>query len=138
MRTEISLTVTPSDRRQLKALVRDHNAPQKHVWRAESVLLMAEGVGTNENHAPHGRVQDLHRWQNTGIGVPGATAIAATITDAKVVPQPGHREAERARMQHAQRAADGDTAPTPVHREFGRTFYRTDRRAPCGLSATPL
>ena len=57
-------------------MVRDHNAPQKHVWRAESVLLTAEGVGTNENHAPHGRVQDLHRWQNTGIGVPGATAIA--------------------------------------------------------------
>jgi hypothetical protein len=71
MRAEISLTVTPSDRRQLKALVRDHNAPQKHVWRAESVLLTAEGVGTNENHAPHGRVQDLHRWQNTGIGVSG-------------------------------------------------------------------
>ena len=41
MRAEISLTVTPSDRRQLKALVRDHNAPQKHVWRAESVLLTA-------------------------------------------------------------------------------------------------
>jgi hypothetical protein len=37
MRAEISLTVTPSDRRQLKALIRDHNAPQKHVWRAESV-----------------------------------------------------------------------------------------------------
>jgi hypothetical protein len=29
-------------------LVRDHNAPQKHVWRAEIALLTAEGVGTNE------------------------------------------------------------------------------------------
>jgi transposase len=48
MRTGILLTVTPSDRRRLKALVRDRNAPQKHVWRAEIVLLTAEGIGTNE------------------------------------------------------------------------------------------
>ena len=26
----------------------DRNAPQKHVWRAEIVLLTADGVGTNE------------------------------------------------------------------------------------------
>jgi 'Cold-shock' DNA-binding domain len=30
------------------------------------------------------------------------------------------------------------SAPNPVHREFGRTFCRTDRRVPCGLSAKPL
>src|ERR1700683_5365646 len=29
-------------------------------------------------------------------------------------------------------------ARNPVHREFGRTFYRTDRRVPCGLAAKPL
>jgi hypothetical protein len=33
---------------------------------------------------------------------------------------------------------DVDTAPNPAHREFGRTFCRTDRRVPCGLAATPL
>src|SRR5271166_5923695 len=33
---------------------------------------------------------------------------------------------------------DGNAAPNPVHREFGRTFYRRDRRVPCGLAATPL
>ena len=59
MRAEISLTVTPSDRRQLKALVRDHNAPQKHFRRAEIVLLTAVGVGTiaadavSQNTAAH-------------------------------------------------------------------------------------
>jgi len=37
-----------------------------------------------------GQVQDLRRWQNARIGVLGAAAIAATITDAKVAPQPGH------------------------------------------------
>ena len=48
MRTGISITLRPGDRRRLKALARDRNAPQKHVWRARIVLLSADGVGTNE------------------------------------------------------------------------------------------
>jgi transposase len=48
MRTGISITVSLNDRRRLEALVGDRNTPQKHVWRAEIVLLSAEGVGTNE------------------------------------------------------------------------------------------
>jgi len=44
MRTGISITVTPSDRLLLEALVRDRNAPQKQVWRAEIVLLSADGL----------------------------------------------------------------------------------------------
>jgi hypothetical protein len=47
MRTGISFTVLPADRRRLLALVKDRNAPQKHVWRAEIVLLSAGGAGTN-------------------------------------------------------------------------------------------
>jgi len=48
MRNGISITVSRSDRRRLQALVADRNASQKHVWRAEIVLLTAEGLGTNE------------------------------------------------------------------------------------------
>ena len=48
MRTGIFLTVSPSVRRRLQALVRNRNAPQKHVWRAQIVLLTAAGLGTNE------------------------------------------------------------------------------------------
>src|ERR1700755_392637 len=48
MRTGISITLKPADRRRLKALARDRNSPHKHVWRAEIVLLSADGVGTNE------------------------------------------------------------------------------------------
>ena len=48
MRPGISITLSPSDRRRLTAIVRDRNAPQKHVWRAEIVLLSAEGIGTVE------------------------------------------------------------------------------------------
>jgi transposase len=48
MRTGILITVSATDRRRLRALVRDRNAAQKHVWRARIVVLTAEGLGTNE------------------------------------------------------------------------------------------
>lgn len=48
MRTGRSFTVSSADRVRLTALIRDRNAPQKHVWRAEIVLLPADGVGTGE------------------------------------------------------------------------------------------
>src|SRR4030081_1421351 len=48
MRTGISITLKPADRRRHKVPTRDRNTPQKHVWRAEIVLLSADGVGTNE------------------------------------------------------------------------------------------
>ena len=48
MRTGVSFTVSPTDRRRLRALVKDRNAPQKHVWRAEIILLSAGGAGTME------------------------------------------------------------------------------------------
>ena len=64
MRTGISITVTRSDRRRLKALVRDRNAPQKHVWRAEIVLFTAEGLGTNEIMRLTGKAKtSIWRWQ---------------------------------------------------------------------------
>ena len=47
MRPGISLSVTPADVDRLRALVKDRNAPQKPVWRAQIVMLSAEGLGTN-------------------------------------------------------------------------------------------
>jgi hypothetical protein len=47
MRPGISISVTAADLDRLNALVKDRNAPQKHVWRAQIVVLSAEGVGTN-------------------------------------------------------------------------------------------
>jgi hypothetical protein len=46
MRTGISFSVTAADLDRLRGLVKDRNAPQKHVWRARIVLLTAEGFGT--------------------------------------------------------------------------------------------
>jgi hypothetical protein len=44
--TGISIKITRPDRHRLEAIARDRNAPQKHVWRADIVLLSADGVGT--------------------------------------------------------------------------------------------
>ena len=64
MRPGISITLTPSDRRGLKAIVRDRNAPQKHVWRAAIVLLTAEGFGTVEiMHQTRKSKTCVWRWQ---------------------------------------------------------------------------
>src|SRR5271155_4676529 len=64
MRTGISITPRPGDRRRLKALARDRNAPQKHVWRAKIVLLSADGVGTNEIMRQTGKSKTcVWRWQ---------------------------------------------------------------------------
>ena len=48
MRTGTIVEVSAADRRQLVAIVADRNSPQKHVWRAQIVLLTAEGCGTAE------------------------------------------------------------------------------------------
>lgn len=48
MRPGITIDLTPAERRRLEALVRDRNTAQKHVWRAEIVLLSADGIGMNE------------------------------------------------------------------------------------------
>ena len=64
MRTGISITLKPVDRRRLSTVVRDRNAPHKHVWRAEIVLLSADGVGTNEIMRRTGKSKTcVWRWQ---------------------------------------------------------------------------
>ena len=64
MRTGISISVTATDRRRLKALIRDRNAAQKHVWRAAIILLTADGVGTSEIMRRTGKSKTcVWRWQ---------------------------------------------------------------------------
>src|ERR1700677_2485847 len=64
MRTGISITLKPAHRRRLKVLARDRHTPHKHVWRAEIVLLSADGVGTNEIMRRTGKSKTcVWRWQ---------------------------------------------------------------------------
>jgi len=48
MRTGVTVEVSDADRQRLAAIVADRNSRQKHVWRANIVLLTAEGCGTAE------------------------------------------------------------------------------------------
>ena len=48
MRTGVSVELKTDDRQRLEAIVADRNSPQKHVWRAQIVLLTADGCGTAE------------------------------------------------------------------------------------------
>jgi hypothetical protein len=48
MRKGVEVNVTAADRKRLAAIVANRNSPQKHVWRARTVLLTGEGLGTAE------------------------------------------------------------------------------------------
>jgi transposase len=68
MRAGKSLSLSSTDIRRLKALVQDRNTPPKHVWRAEIVLLTADGVGTNEIMRRAGKSKTCAwRWQERFI-----------------------------------------------------------------------
>jgi len=75
MRTGISFCVSPADRDRLRDLVKDRNAPQKHVWRAQIVLLSAEGAGTNAIMRETGESKTcVWRWQERFAAEGGASA----------------------------------------------------------------
>ena len=80
MRAGISITLKPSDRRRLKTLTRDRNAPQKHVWRAEIVLLSANGVGTNEIVRQTGKSKTASQ-AGTGIQHFESSFYAANVSE---------------------------------------------------------
>ena len=48
MRMGITFEVAASDRARLEAIIADRNRPQKHVWRANIILLTSAGCGTAE------------------------------------------------------------------------------------------
>ena len=74
MRGNLGLFVSSADRARLAAIIADRNNPQKHVWRAQVVLLTADRVGTAEimRRTELGKVS-VWRWQERYIdeGVDG-------------------------------------------------------------------
>ena len=64
MRTGISILVSKSDRARLSKIAADRNTRQKHVWRAEIILLTADGFGTTEIMRQTGKSKTcVWRWQ---------------------------------------------------------------------------
>jgi transposase len=64
MRGNLGLFVCSADRERLAAIVADRNRAQKHVWRAQVVLLTAARVGTAEIMRHTGLSKpSVWRWQ---------------------------------------------------------------------------
>ena len=64
MRSGIVIDLTSADRERLERISMDRNTPQKHVWRAEIVLLSADRVGTSEIMRRTGTSKTcVWRWQ---------------------------------------------------------------------------
>jgi transposase len=64
MRPGVTIALNAADRRRLEAILGNRNAPQKHAWRAEIVLLSAGGLGTVEIMRRTGKSKTcVWRWQ---------------------------------------------------------------------------
>jgi transposase len=114
MRTGISITLKPADRRRLKALARDRNSPHKHVWRAEIVLLSADGVGTNEIMRRTGKSKTcVWRWQERFMEA-GYDSLLHDKTRPSRIPPLGSGVTERV-------VTLTQTAPPTVNRTQRRT-----------------
>ena len=95
MRTGISITLKPTGRRRLEALAGHRNAAQKHVWRAEIVLLSADGVGTNEIMRRTGKSKTcVWRWQERFMQE-GVDGLLRDKTRPSRIPPLGPDAAER-------------------------------------------
>ncbi len=95
MRAGISFTVSPADCDRLATVIRDRNSPQKHVWRAEIVLLSAEGAGTVEIMRRTGKSKTcVWRWQER-FAQEGVDGLLRDKTRPARIPPLGPEVAER-------------------------------------------
>jgi Winged helix-turn helix len=95
MRIAISFTVSPTDRQRLMAVVKDRNAPQKHVWRAEIILLSADGAGTVEIMRQTAKSKTcVWRWQER-FATEGFEGLLRDKTRPSRIPPLGRDIAER-------------------------------------------
>ena len=64
MRKGIEVRLGPGDRERLAAVIGSGNSPQKHVWRAQIVLLSGDGLGTMAIQRQTGKGKPtIWRWQ---------------------------------------------------------------------------
>jgi len=64
MRKGIEVRLSPGDRERLAAVIGSGNSRQKHVWRAQIVLLSGDGLGTMAIQRQTGKGKPtIWRWQ---------------------------------------------------------------------------
>jgi transposase len=150
MRTGISIDVTASDRARLEALVRDRNTPQKHAWRAEIVLLSADGLGTVEIMRRTAKSKTcVWRWQErfAEAGVDGLLRdktrpsrippLAAEVAERVVALTMGEPPAEATHWTADMMAAEAGISASSVQRIWRAHGLAPHRVRQFKLSADP-
>ncbi len=120
MRTGVTLSISQTDLDRLRSLVKDRNAPQKHEWRAQIVLLSAEGVGTNAIMRETGKTKTcVWRWQER-IAAEGVEGLLRDKTRpsriAKLTPSVAERVVELTMEPPPARRPIGQSALMQCHR----------------------
>ena len=89
MRQGVTLEMSAADRARLEAIVVDRNSPQKHVWRAQIVLLTEDGVGTNEIMRRTGTSKvTVWRWQERFMRAGVAGLVRDKTRPSRIPPLP--------------------------------------------------
>jgi DNA invertase Pin-like site-specific DNA recombinase len=89
MREGITVSVGAADREWLEAIVACRNSPQKHVWRAQIVLLTADGVDTNEIMRRTGISKvTVRRWQERFMRAGVAGLLRDETRPSRIPPLP--------------------------------------------------
>src|SRR3954470_15243747 len=95
MRPGVTIALTAVDRRRLGAIVGNRNRPQKHVWRAQIVLLTADGLGTVEIMRRTSKSKTcVWRWQERSMK-PGVGGLLRHKTRRSRIPPLAAEIAER-------------------------------------------
>src|SRR5689334_21727674 len=98
MREGITVEVSDADRVRLEAIVVDRNSPQKHVWRAQIVLLTAGGLGTGEMMRQAGTSKvPVWRWQERFMRA-GVEGLLRDKTRRSRIPPLGQRSRPHRRL----------------------------------------
>ena len=132
MRNGISFSVTAAELDRLRGVVKDRNAPQKHVWRAQIVLLSAEGAGTNAIIARDWQVQDL-RLALAGTLRRRRRGRASARQDAALA-HPEARSSDRRARRHADNGGAVGRSDALDWRGDGRGGWRQRHLGPAHLA----
>jgi transposase len=110
MRGNLGLFVASADRERLAAIIADRNAPQKHVWRAQVVLLTGDRWGTAEimRRTGLGKVS-VWRWQARDIEVGVAGLLRDKTRPARLPKLAEEKVAEVIRRTQEEAPPDGGT-----------------------------
>ena len=103
-----SLSVASAEMDRLGNLVKDRNAPQKHVWRAQIVLLSAKGLGANAIMRETGKSKTcVWRWQERFMQE-GIEGLQRDKTRPSRIPRLGPHVSERV-IELTQKDPPGET-----------------------------